>query len=99
MGIPVREVAEAAIPIDDFKGILPKDFEKLFYTCALRCSGSMTVNQLTPFNNNFDQDVIYDAKLDRQSLGCAQNYHVTIKREGNTTVHNFGTWVELDVSC
>jgi len=54
--------------------------------------------QTNPFDNQFDQDIIYEANLDRESLGCVENYQVKINRITNTTVHHFGSWVQLDVS-
>lgn len=97
LGIPIREIREIAKPVFNYKAELPLDFEKLYYVCALRATGTLISQDVNPFDNNFDQDIIYDAKLNRDSLGCVDNYQVVIKRETNTTIHNYGTWVELDV--
>lgn len=97
LGIPIREVREIAIPVADFKAQLPLDFEKLYYTCALQATNTMVNTAINPWDNNVDQDIVYDAKLDRESLGCVENYQVIVKRQTNTTVHNYGTWVQLDV--
>lgn len=97
LGIPIREIREVAIPVVDFKGELPLDFEKLYYICGLRATGTHVTENVNPFDNNVDQDIIYDAHLDRESLGCVDNYRVIIKRQTNTTIHNYGTWVQLDV--
>lgn len=98
LGILVRDIREVAINVVDFKAELPPDFEKLFYVAALNCSNTMTVRGRNPFDNNFDQDKIYEACLDRESLGCVENYQVIIKRETNTTIHNHGTWTQLGLS-
>lgn len=97
LGLPIREIKEVAIPVWDYKAKLPMDFERLYYTCALTATNTLVSAGVNPFDNNFDRDVIYEAKLDRESLGCVDNYNVTIKRQMNVTVHNYGTWVQLDV--
>lgn len=98
LGLTIREVREIAIPVDEFKAKLPLDFEKLYYVTALRCTNTSVVEMVNPFDNSFDADVVYDAHLDRESLGCVENYQVIIKRERDITVHNYGTWVQLDLS-
>jgi len=97
LGLHIREIREIDKPVYNYKAELPLDFEKLYYVCALRATNTLITENVNPFDNNFDQDIIYDAKLDRDSLGCVENYQVVIKRETNTTIHNYGTWVELDV--
>lgn len=97
LGLPIREIREAAISVNDYVAELPLDFEKMYYVCALKATNTSTTDFNNPFNNNFDSDVIYDAHLDRESLGCVDNYQVIIKRETNTTVHQYGTWVQLEV--
>lgn len=99
LGIPIREIRQVAVDVNEFRAQLPKDFEKLYYVCALKVSNTMiNFENRNPFDNNFDQDVIYEANLDRDSLGCVDNYQVVINKISNTTVHSFGTWVQLDVS-
>jgi hypothetical protein len=98
LGLLIREVREAAIPVENYKAKLPLDFEKLYYVTALRCSNSAVVSYRNPFDNNFDADVVYDAHLYRESLGCVDNYQVVIKREQNVELHNYGTWVQLEVA-
>lgn len=98
LGITIREIREVAIPVAEFRANLPLDFEKLYYTCGLQATNTMVSTQVNPFDNNVDQDIVYEAKLDRDSLGCVDNYQVIVKRLTNTTVHNYGTWVHLDVA-
>jgi hypothetical protein len=98
LGISIREIREIAIPVVEFKAELPLDFEKLFFVCALQASGTYMTETRNPFDNNFDQDIIYEASLDRSSLGNVSNYNVTIKRETKTTVHNYHSWIQLDVT-
>lgn len=98
LGIPIKEVREAAIPVEDFKAKLPLDFEKLYYVCALEATNTLVSHQKNPFDNTVDTDIVYEARLDRESLGCVENYQVVVNRITNTTVHNFGTWVQLDVA-
>lgn len=97
LGIPIREIREIAIPVSDFKAQLPLDFEKMYYVCALQATNTMTVTDKNPWDNTVDTDIIYDAHLDRESLGCVDNYQVIIKRLQNTTIHQYGSWVQLDV--
>lgn len=97
LGINIREIREVAIPVNEYRAELPLDFEKLFYTCALKATNTRTAELINPFDNNFDSDVIYDANLDRESLGNVENYKVVIKRESNVSVHQYGTWIQLDV--
>ncbi len=85
--------------MNDFKAQLPLDFDKLYFVCALQATNTGITSSLkNPFDNNFDQDVIYEAGLDRESLGCVDNYQVVIKRETKTVVHNHGSWIQLEVS-
>ena len=98
LGIPVRDVREIAIPVSHFQAQLPIDFEKVYYVCALQATNTMVVQGRDPFNNNFDQDIIYEAAIDRDSFGGAINYQVTINRITNTTVHQHDNWTHLDIS-
>lgn len=98
LGIPIREIRQVAIPVVEFKAELPLDFEKLYYVCALQATNTMVSTNTNPFDNNVDRDIIYEAELDRESLGCVDNYRVMINRVTNTTVHTFGTWTQLDVA-
>lgn len=98
LGISIREVREVAIPIEDYKGKLPLDLEKVFYICGLHATNTITFSNKNPFNNNVDQDIVYEAKLDRESLGNVENYRVIVNRVTNTTVHNYGTWIQLAIS-
>lgn len=97
LGLHIREIKEKAIPVNNYKAILPLDFEKLFYVCALQASNTNEIILQNPFDNNFDQDIIYEANLDRQSLGCVDNYQVTIKKESKNIVYNYGNWIQLEV--
>lgn len=97
MGIPLREIREVAIPIEDYKGELPLDFEKLFFICALE-STNVSLNTRDPFDNNFDQDVIYNAKLNRDQLGCVDCYQVVIERKGKEISYDRNIWIPLQVS-
>lgn len=97
LGIPIREIREAAIPVYENKGELPADFEKLYYTCALQATNTLISPYINPFDNNFDSDKIYEAKLDRESLGCVDNYQVVIKKESQLVIHQYGTWIPLSV--
>jgi hypothetical protein len=98
LGIPIREIREVAIPVEDFKAELPLDFEKLYFVCALQATNTMVSCQRSPFDNNVDTSIIYEARLDRESLGCVENYQVIVNRITNTTVHHFGTWTQLDIA-
>lgn len=98
LGLPIHQIREVAIPVDEFKAKLPLDFEKLYYVCALHATNTMIHSQRNPFDNNFDQDIIYEANLDRESLGNVENYQVIVNRITNTTVHQHGSWVTLDVN-
>lgn len=98
LGLPIREIREVAIPVIHGKAKLPLDFEKLYYVCALKATNTMITEGINPFDNNFDSDVVYEAGLDRESLGCVDNYQVIVKRTPNRTIHQYGTWVHLDVA-
>jgi hypothetical protein len=97
LGIPIREVKQVCIPIVEYKAKLPLNFEKLYFAAALRATNSIIHEYGNPFNNNFDRDIIYEAGLDRGTLGNVESYAVTIKRETTTTIHNHGNWVTLSV--
>lgn len=97
LGVNIRELRELAIPVNEFRAELPLDFEKLFYTCALKATNTRIAELTNPFDNNFDSDVVYDAYLDRESLGSVENYKVVIKKETNIEVHQYGSWIQLDV--
>lgn len=99
LGIPLREIKQVCIPVHDFKAKLPLNFEKLYFISALTASNTIIHNQVNPFDNNFDRDIIYEAELDRGTLGCADSYNVIIKRQSNTTIHHVGNWVTLSVDA
>jgi hypothetical protein len=98
LGISIREIREIGLPVNDFKAELPLDFEKLYYVCALKATGTMMTGVRNPWDNNFDQDIIYEAKLDRESLGCVDNYRVVIQKDTTPVYYNYNTWTQLDVS-
>lgn len=98
LGIPIREVRQIAIPVSHFEAQLPIDFEKVYYVCALQATNTMVVQGRDPFNNNFDQDILHEAAIDRDSFGGAINYQVTINRIVKQTFHQQDTWTHLDIS-
>ena len=97
LGIPIREIKEIAVPVNEYKAKLPIDFDKMYYICALNATNTMVHNNVNPFYNNFDSDVIYEAKLDRDSLGCVDNYKVIVQREVSPEVYSFGSWSQLQI--
>lgn len=98
LGMPIRELREVAIPVEDFEATLPRDFEKLFYVCALECTNTMVTSTRYPFDNNVDQDVVYDACLNRDTLGCVDNYQVIVKRHSTQIHYDYHKWTQLDIS-
>jgi hypothetical protein len=97
LGIGIREVKQVCIPVEEYKAKLPLNFEKLYFTCALKATNTMVAMNRSPFDNNFDRDIIYEAEIDRDSFGGTDFYGVTIKRQTNVTIHSTGEWVGLDV--
>jgi len=97
LGIGLRSIKQACIPVEDFRARLPLNFEKLFFVTALKATSTMVSIGRNPFNNNFDRDVIYEADLAREDFGGTTFYGVTIKREMNVTVHSPGEWIPLEV--
>lgn len=97
LGIGVREIKQACIPVEDYKAKLPLNFEKLYFVAAIKATNTMTVEGRNPFNNNFDRDVIYEADIARDDFGGTDNYMVTIKRNQKITVHNCQSFIGLDV--
>lgn len=98
LGIPIREIKQVCIPVIEFKAKLPLNFEKLYFVTALSATNTMIHNMVDPFNNSFDRDIIYEAGLDRGTIGCEATYGVTIKRISNVTIHNRQNFIELDVN-
>ena len=98
LGIPLRDIKQVCIKVDDFKAKLPLNFERLYYIGAITATNTMIHGLRNPFNNNFDKDILYEAELDRGSIGNTDSYSVTIKREENVTVHNCNSFIGLDVS-
>lgn len=98
LGIGIREIREVCIPVQEYKAKLPLNFDKLYYVAAVSCTNTMIHSMVNPFNNNFDRDIIYEAELDRGSLGNTDHYNVTIKREQNISIHNYQSFTSLDVS-
>lgn len=97
LGIFIRDIKQVCIPVVEYKAKLPLNFEKLYFASALNATNSIVHYQENPFQNSFDRDVIYEAELDRGSLGCVDCYNVTIKRESKTTIHNHGSWTSLSI--
>lgn len=98
LGLAIREIRELAIPVIDFKAELPLDFEKLYYVTALDCTNTSTTEVRNPFDNNVDQDVIYKACLNRDQLGCVDNYQVIIERKGQQIPYYYNQWTQLSIS-
>lgn len=97
LGIPIREVKQVCIPVVDYIAKLPLNFEKLYFAAALNATNTIIHTQKNPFDNNFDRDIIYEAELDRGTIGNVDSYNVIIKRLSNTTIHHSGNWITLDV--
>lgn len=97
LGIPIREIKQVCIPVVNNRCKLPLNFEKLYYAMALIATNTMTHLIPNPWDNTFDRDIIYEADLDRGTLGNVESYSVVINRINNTTVHNKGTWISLSV--
>jgi len=98
LGISIRDLKQLCIPVHDYKAKLPLNFDKLFFVTALSTSNSITMSMRNPFSNNFDRDIIYEAEVDRGSLGNADSYGVVIKRTENVTVHNSMSFIELSIA-
>lgn len=98
LGFLIRDVKEKCLVVNDYKAELPLDFDKLYYSCALQATNTSISAITNPFDNNVDQDIVYEAELDRQSLGNVDSYQVIVKRLSNTTVYTHGSWIELDVA-
>ena len=97
LGISIREIKQACIPVENYKAKLPIDFEKLYYAGAVTATNTSIVGMRNPFDNKFDRDVIYEAEIAREDFGGTDHYNVTIKREQNVTVHNCQSFIGLDV--
>lgn len=95
LGVSIREVKEICIPVEDYRAKLPLNFEKLYFVCALRATNGITMTMRNPFDNKFDRDILYEAKVDRDSLGGTEHYNITVKREQNVTLHTMGEWIPL----
>lgn len=98
LGIPIRDIKQVCIPVEEYKAKLPLNFEKLYFITALSATNSIVMSMRNPFSNNFDRDVIYEAEVDRGTFGNAESYGVTIKRTENTTIHHMQSFIELSVS-
>lgn len=98
LGVSIQKIQECIIPIEEFRGIKPRNFQKIYYLAALTTSNTMVANMRNPFDNNFDRRIIYDVKVDRGSFGCADCYNVTINRGTDTIIQTYHTWYDLGVS-
>lgn len=97
LGIPIREIKEICLTVENFKAKLPINFEKLYFTGAVTATNTSVLLGRNPFNNNFDRDVIYDAKIDRGSFGNVDSYSVVINRKSKVTVHSTTNLIGIDV--
>lgn len=97
LGIPIREIKQKCLQVEEFKAKLPLNFEKLYFVAATKATNTLVMQGRNPFDNKFDRDVIYEAELDRGALGNPDSYSVTILRNTETTVHNINTLIGLDV--
>lgn len=97
MGIYIRDVKQCALPVNEFKALLPLDFEKIYFACALKVSNTIMHEVRNPFDNNFDQDIVWEAEVDRQTLGNTPHYNITIKRETGTVIYQDNSLVQLDI--
>lgn len=100
LGIPVREIKQKCLVVDDFKAELPLNFEKLYFVCALTATNT-NIHHLTPprnpFDNHFDHDLIHEVDIERGTFGGAQNVSIVIKRESNIQTHHCSTWIPLSL--
>lgn len=98
LGIPIRQIKQVCIPVEEFKAKLPLNFEKLYFVSALSVTNTMVHSMRNPFDNKFDRDALYEAELDRGTIGCTDCYSIVIKREQNITVHSAQSLINLDVN-
>ena len=97
LGLYVRDVKQAAIKVVNGVAELPLDFEKLYFVCGLTATNTVSSTIVNYLDNNIDSDIVYEASLDRGSLGNVDHYNVTVKRLSNTIVYNYGSWIRLGV--
>lgn len=97
-GIPLREVKQACIPVFNGKANLPKDFDKLYYVCALPIQKVEKHNFKNPFDNSFDRDIIYEAEVNREKIGGSDNYQVVIKKITNVDIKTYTKFIELELA-
>jgi hypothetical protein len=98
LGIPVREIREVCIPIEDYKGKLPLDFEKIYYACMNRESKKLSYTARNPFNNKVDADVVYEAKVASGVFGDETKVTININRMEDVEVTEFQNWIQVDVA-
>lgn len=98
LGIPIREVKQKTLVVEEFECALPLDFDKMYYICALSCTNTATTEFRNPFDNTFDTDIIYEADIDRESFGGTDHYGVTIKRFSKVETKTFANWVGLTIA-
>lgn len=97
LGIPIREIKQVCIPIEDFKGELPLNFEKLYFVCALKATNTGVHTLRNPFDNSFDSDIIKEVDIDRGIMGNQQTVSIVIKRESKTFMHQQSMWIPLSL--
>lgn len=111
LGIPIREIRQICIPIDDYKGQLPLDFEKLYYACFHADTKLLVYNMRNPFDNKVDADAIYEARVqsgyfegkEKVTINIARRHDLLINdlendRFQDVTVSEMTSWKGLDVA-
>lgn len=98
LGIPVREIREVCIPIENYTAKLPLDFEKIYYACYKKEGRKINYKARDPFNNSVDADVVYEARIASGNFGGDEKINITINRIQDVEVTSFGNWVQIDVA-
>lgn len=99
LGIPLHQIKETFIDVRDYKAILPSNFWKVRYVCALSTSSFNISTYRDPFNNTVTEEMKCEAKLDSYVEGCTTKCPpIIFKRINNIEVKRYTTWTNLSLS-
>lgn len=98
LGIPIHEVKQTIVTIENNIGVLPKDFYKVYYLSALTMTQTGVTNWTNPWDNSKDRTVTYDADYQRGVFAGDQQTRVVYKKSGQDIIQTYYNWNELELT-
>lgn len=92
LGIPVYDVKEKILGVENGFSKLPEDFYKLYYACALSMTNTTVTDYVNPFDNRQDRILSYDACVEKGVIACQEHTQIIYKKNKQHITQSYYNW-------